>query len=154
MGPEKNEAVSVPASVPGDHLSDLQTAKLIEDPLFDMNFMDSSVWGGRTWTYTATFTSPASLSNAAAVLLVFDGVKMGADLSLNGQKLGTVKDQFLRYSYDVSNKLVGAGKTNRLTLVFDLDIFVNGRFMACSGGWDWAPCELIYLDMDGSLYVC
>eukprot|EP00729_Bicosta_minor_P012791 gene12791-18050_t len=147
MGPAKNPAVSVPAGVPGDHLTDLQSAGLIEDPLFDLNFKNASVWGARTWTYTATFTPPASLSGdtrrSDAVLLVLDGVKMGANVLLNGQPVGTAVDQFLRYSYDVSDILV-AGEANVLTLVFDLNIFVNGRFMACSGGWDWAPYATTY----------
>jgi beta-mannosidase len=144
-GPASNAAVSVPAAIPGDHLTDLQSAGLIDDPLFDLNFQNATVWGGRTWSYTATFTPPASLlSNPdATVLLVFDGVKMGANVSLNGHAVGLVKDQFLRYSYDVTSALV-AGKSNTLTLVFDLEIFVNGRFMACSGGWDWAPYATTY----------
>ena len=143
LGPAQNPAVSVPARVPGDHLTDLQANKLIQDPLFDQNFRNASVWGSRTWTYTATFTPPPTLAQAKAVLLVFDGVKMGAAVSLNGHAVGTVKDQFLRYSYDVGGKLV-AGKSNTLTLVFDLDVFVDGRFMACSGGWDWAPYATTY----------
>ena len=143
-GPDKGPAISVPAHVPGDHLTDLQTAKLIDDPLFNVNFRNSSVWGGRTWTYTATFTPPVSLiSRGSSILLVFDGVKMGAEVSLNGQVLGTVRDQFLRVTYEIANKLV-PGKMNTLKLVFDLDIFVNGRFMACSGGWDWAPYASTY----------
>eukprot|EP00038_Savillea_parva_P028912 m.67751 g.67751 ORF g.67751 m.67751 type:complete len:1029 (+) comp8463_c0_seq1:39-3125(+) len=143
LGPAANGAVSIPARVPGDHLTDLQTAGLIDDPLFDVNFMNSSVWGARTWTYTATFTAPASLSQSGAVLLVFDGVKMGAHVRLNGQVIDTVKDQFLRYMYNVADSL-HVGGTNTLELEFDQDIFVNGRFMACSGGWDWAPYATTY----------
>ena len=133
-GPAENPAVSIPAHVPGDHLSDLQAAGVIDDPLFDVNFKNSTVWGSRTWTYTATFTAPSSLADAAAVLLVFDGVKMGARVALNGKVLGNVTDQFLRYSYDVRHELA-MGANNILELVFDQDIFVNGRFMACSGVW-------------------
>eukprot|EP00040_Diaphanoeca_grandis_P027117 m.153638 g.153638 ORF g.153638 m.153638 type:complete len:1021 (-) comp30841_c4_seq6:84-3146(-) len=145
MGPEKNAAVAVSASVPGDHLTDLQTAGLIGDPLFDLNIQNATVWGARTWTYTATFSTPSAFeTDSAAMMLVFDGVKMGANISLNGHAIGVVTDQFLRYSYDVSDKLVVAGQTNTLTLVFDLNIFVNGRFMACSGGWDWAPYATTY----------
>jgi hypothetical protein len=33
---------------------------------------------------------------------------------------------------------VGGG-INELTVDFDKNIDVHGRFMACSGGWDWAP---------------
>eukprot|EP00965_Chrysotila_dentata_P069607 2299144-Pleurochrysis_carterae.AAC.2 len=36
--------------------------------------------------------------------------------------------------------------TNRLELVFDPAIDVGGRFMACTGGWDWAPYSHTTLD--------
>ena len=35
------------------------------------------------------------------MLLVFDGIKMGASISLDGVALGTAADQFLRYTFDV-----------------------------------------------------
>ena len=75
---------------------------------------------------------------------MFDGVKMGAAVSLNGHALttpidapeGNITDQFLRYAFPVA-KLLRA--SNRLEVVFDMSIGTDARFMACSGGWDWAP---------------
>ena len=110
------------------------------------NFRNSSLWGQRTWTYTARFKAPDNLlaptgQSATSVLLVFDGVKMGARVVLNGAPLGTVEDQFLRYTFEVSSAL---GAENTLEVIFDQDIDVKGRFMACSGGWDWAPYTTTY----------
>lgn len=69
---------------------------------------------------------------AQATLLVFDGIKMGANITLNGQPVGTAVDQFLRYQFDVT-KLLKSG-TNELSVTFDFEIDVGGRYMACTGG--------------------
>ena len=62
---------------------------------------------------------------------------MGAKVFLNNQLLGTVSDQFLRYSFSTTSALKAAGQPNQLSIVFDESIEVDGRYMACSGGWDW-----------------
>ena len=53
------------------------------------------------WTLRTTFEAR---SDAARIsLVIFDGVKMGARVRLNHVTLGTVRDQFLRYVFDVRN---------------------------------------------------
>lgn len=64
---------------------------------------------------------------------------MFANISLNGHALGTVADQYLRVHYDVTAQLAKAGESNTLTVAFPWGVGVDGRFMACTGGWDWAP---------------
>ena len=132
-----DDGFTIPASVPGDVVTDLQRAGAIGDPLRDDNFVrDASVWN-RTWTLRTTFEAR---SDAARIALVFDGIKMGASVRLNHQTLGTIRDQFLRYAFDVRNASVDLlRETNKLELIFDRSIDVGGRFAACSGGWDWAP---------------
>lgn len=129
------------ANVPGDLLTDLQTAGLIGDPLYELNFKDASLWHNYTWTYSTSFqvTDPAA-QRAPQTLIVFDGVKMGATVTLNGQALGTVVDQFLRYVYAVPTSSLVSG-TNTLSVSFPAfdALDTKGRFMACTGGWDWAP---------------
>ena len=61
---------------------------------------------------------------------------MGAMIYLNGQVLGQATDQFLRYQYPVKHLLQ---LKNTLTVAFDSNIDCGGRWMACTGGWDWAP---------------
>jgi len=70
---------------------------------------------------------------------------MGAAVELDGARLGVAADQFLRYSFDVSD-LAGAPRTHTLAVSFDPAIHVDGRFAACTGGWDWAPYSHSYLD--------
>eukprot|EP00665_Eupelagonemidae_sp_cell47_P000781 gene781-1834_t len=61
---------------------------------------------------------------------------MGARAVLNGRPLGEMRDQFLRYAFPVNGSLrVGS---NTLTVEFDAAINCEQRWMACSGGWDWA----------------
>jgi len=124
-----DDGFTIPASVPGDVVTDLQRAGAIGDPLLDDNFVrDAPVWN-TTWTLRTTFEAR---SDAARISLVFDGVKMGARVRLNHVTLGTVRDQFLRYVFDVRNASTDLlRETNKLELIFDQAIDVGGRFAAC-----------------------
>ena len=137
--------ISVPAWVPGDLLTDLQKAKVIADPWLDTTWLDnSSLWTEHEWTYTTHFSveSSAVLDDASALqLLVFEGVKMGATVRVNGHIVGVVADQFLRYKFTLGSAvgLLPGPRANRLDVTFAEDVPEDGRFMACTGGWDWAP---------------
>jgi hypothetical protein len=80
---------TMPATVPGDIVTDLQMSGGYGDPLFHLNWKNTSY--DKEWTYKATFDAPAS--KTSDLLLVFDSVKMAATVSLNGHSLGTVADQ-------------------------------------------------------------
>jgi hypothetical protein len=70
------------------------------------------------------------------VLLVFDGIKMGANISLNGVPLGAALDQYLRYTFSLQSAgvaLLPGDGANTLTVAFDPAVTVDGRFMACTG---------------------
>ena len=119
----------------GAQVTDLQRAGIIDDPLFGTNFKNASVWNGPVWNYSTAFDRPAGAPNQ---LLVFDGIKMGAKIWLNGHFLGNASDQHRRYVFPVSALLRPAA--NQLTVSFDSSVDMSaGRFMGCSGGWDWAP---------------
>ena len=142
-------ALSIPARVPGDLLTDLQRAGQIGDPLHERNWLNSSLWNRHTWTYTATFPLPEAArglhASGGRTTLVFDGIKMGATISLNGKRLGVATDQFLRYTFPLPAGL-GAQPNYTLQVSFDPTIDVGGRFAACTGGWDWAPYSHTLLD--------
>lgn len=107
----------------------------------------------RIWIYE-TFVE---LDQNRSYQLVLEGVKMGASVAINGVHLGTVTNQFLRYEFDLPEvfsfeihstvdaysrmeKERGSKKmVIQLSITFDPAIETNGRFTACSGGWDWAP---------------
>ena len=140
--------LEIAATVPGDLITDLQKAGTIGDPLYEMNFLNgSSTWNLPKWTYTKSFALDADLLQRAAagesMLLVLDGVKMGAKVMMNGKELGEVNDQFLRYTFPLdAAELVStaeSGAAHEVTVAFDTSIDCGGRWMACTGGWDWAP---------------
>jgi beta-mannosidase len=149
----------IPAQVPGDLLSDLVAANRLPEPYYETNFQSTYFCGddpARIWTYKIEFdasslflpTTTTSHHDHAndneeeddIILLVMDGIKMGARIELNQQEIGVTSDQFLRYQFDVTNILSrNATNNNTLLIRFDSNILTDGRFMPCSGGWDWAP---------------
>ena len=159
----------VDAELPGDVLTDLMKAGVIGDPYVDRNFLTQRhVWMGpqqfwnksndpfqlerrtRVWIYQCIFEVPETSNE---LLLVVEGIKMGAVLDLDGVVLGNVTDQFLRYEFSLNEALQRTASSvmaqralqgsiprkHKLTITLDPDICTNGRFQACSGGWDWAP---------------
>jgi beta-galactosidase/beta-glucuronidase len=136
----KTEEVNLPALVPGDLLSDLLRNNHLEEPYFENNFQNTSFCDGRVFEYSLTFDYEAgnySDQSNTEILLVLDGIKMGAEIHLNKQYLETTTDQFLRYRISIGHLL--KKKKNILQVIFKSDILTDGRFMACTGGWDWAP---------------
>ena len=99
---------------------------MVGDPLYELNFKNATLWDGYVfffrsvdhifyrssrshkfllcryvWTYATTFDMSAEKIAAVRAaggshVLVFDGVKMGATITVNGKKLGQTTDQFLR----------------------------------------------------------
>jgi beta-mannosidase len=154
--------LTVPATVPGDLITDLQRAGVIADPWLDTTWIqNSSLWSDHAWTFSTTF----AVSSAAAgkltaapksptLLLTFDGVKMGATVRVNGRTVGVVRDQFLRYVFPLDPAelgLVAGGAQNRLDVTFGVgDVAEDGRFMACTGGWDWAPYSYTTTNSSGA----
>jgi hypothetical protein len=125
----KGRKVSIAATVPGDLITDLEAAGMVGDPLYELNWLNSSIWDSNTWTYTTSFTaSPAAGSSS---ILVFDGIKMGARIMVDGKLIGNTTDQFLRYLFPVT---LSAG-SHTLDVVFDPKIDCGGRWMSCTGGW-------------------
>jgi hypothetical protein len=52
---------TIPATVPGDIITDLQRAEVIDDPYYELNWLSSSNqwWAdSRPWTYTTSFDLP------------------------------------------------------------------------------------------------
>ncbi|CAB9515754.1 Beta-mannosidase A [Seminavis robusta] len=93
----------------------------------------------RVWSYSAHVDLPNKKSQYSWYLVV-ESLQMGATISWNGVFLANVTDQFLRYTLPIpTTALALAAKTNTLSVTFDPSIETDGRFMACAGGWDWAP---------------
>lgn len=143
-----NGSVLVSATIPGDLLTDLQRAGILGDPLFGNNVVDSGFTAAslETWTWSTTFDLDPSIavqtaSGNGGVLLVFDSIKLAADVSLNGVSLISAADQFLRYNATIPpGVLLSSGNVLSISSPPPSDPRNNaGRYMACAAGWDWAP---------------
>lgn len=142
-GRPKVDRVEISGNVPGDVITDLEKAGVVEDPYYELNFATQSFqWTGRQWTYRKNFTLPAQTlleqSANGATLLVFEGIKMGAVVSINSLTLGMVTDQFSRTVFAVPAEAL-TGEIETISVAFDSSIDCQNRWMACTGGWDWAP---------------
>lgn len=130
-----NGTTTLAASVPGDLITDLSRGGVLGDPLYELNFKRTD-WDESTWNYSTTFTLDASFSSSSAVWVVFDGIKMVSDISLNGIALGYTQDQFLRYTFDITTALTKGG-SNTLVVSFPTGADQRNseqRWMSCSGG--------------------
>eukprot|EP00662_Eupelagonemidae_sp_cell21_P023191 gene23191-26691_t len=63
---------------------------------------------------------------------------MGATVRVNGRVVGTAANQFLRYNFPLNRSDLTA-EGNAVEVAFSDTIACEGRWMACSGGWNWAP---------------
>jgi hypothetical protein len=133
--------LTIKGEVPGDLLTDLQLAGKIGDPLFELVFKNATLWDSNAWVYSTTFSVAEHATTAAAgatTVLVFDGIKMGATVKVNGEVVGIAADQFLRYTFAIKPALLRSGVgANTVEVVFDKSVSCGGRWMACTGGWDW-----------------
>jgi hypothetical protein len=157
---EASLGLSVAATVPGDIISDLHRAGVIGDPFFERTWIDNrTLWdvAARAWTFSSPPVPlpPPGAADGSTLLLVLDGVKHGAHVALNGAALGDVTNQFTRYVFTLPPGSVHpaasdtAAADNRVTVAFDAALPLNGRFMPCSGLWDWAPnSQLVRNDSD------
>ena len=133
------DGMSIGATVPGDVITDLQRAGKISDPLYELNWKDQKnvrLWN-QSWTYKRSLPAALLADHVAAgaeVLLVFDGIKMGATVKLNGETLGVATDQFVKYNFTVTKQLLAhvdaAGTPLDSKLEVSFDRATNGRFMA------------------------
>ncbi len=133
----------------------------------------------RTYTHTAhTHTHTHTHSTQIYMhthLYLLQGIKMGSRILVNGQQIGTTTDQFLRYVFPLKSPSIHTGVFdgyshthpthphtlflitsgwNTIEVVFDAydPIATLGRFMSCTGGWDWV-CMHVCVCVCVCLYV-
>ena len=130
--------------VPGDLASDIARHFLHEIELLqNSNWLTYAhlIWE-REWVYQSNFSVSAE---SGETFLVLDGIKMGAIVAVNGVTVTKAPNQFLRYQLNISSLVSSSSSSNLITITFpainngSTGIETDGRYMACSGGWDWAP---------------
>jgi hypothetical protein len=144
--PASDPGSAIAATVPGDLISDIAASGAVANPWLDLTWRaEAARWDLESWAYSTRFATPAGWAAGAGAetWLVLDSVKMAADVALNGRALGAATSQHLRYAIAASGALAAPGADNELTLTFaptTQDARNDaGRYMGCSGGWDWAP---------------
>ena len=152
----------VPATVPGCVHTDLLAAGLIPDPEIALH-EDEILWIGRSDAeYSRTLRLPAEALEREHLELCFDGLDTLAEVSLNGEVVGSSANMHTRQRFDAKaaarvgdNELVvrfaaplpaalaareqngwlpseGAGANPKMPHAFL-------RKMSCNMGWDWGP---------------
>jgi len=148
----------LPAQVPGGVHTDLLAAGRIPDP-FVADHERHVQWVAESdWIYQRTFTPDAELLSEEHIFLVCDGLDTLAEVTLNGQPLGTTDNMFRQYCWDVKS-LLRQGE-NRLMILFRSPVqyiaarqaerplrgvsqaIPGGPYLRkapCQFGWDWGP---------------
>jgi beta-mannosidase len=147
----RHDGAALPATVPGCVHTDLLAAGIIPDPFLGRNETDVAWVGRRDWTYETTLTPiPGGHEQTD---LVFDGLDTAAEIRLDGQLLGSVRNMHRSHRFDITG-LSGRLSVNFRSAYGEAEA-VRGRLgerpnaypepfqyirkMACSFGWDWGP---------------
>ncbi|MGW1778192.1 glycoside hydrolase family 2 protein [Streptomyces sp. NPDC002143] len=147
----RHEGKALPAVVPGCVHTDLLAAGVIEDPFLGQGESEVAWVGRREWTYETELR--ASTTGHEQSDLVFDGLDTVAEITLNGQLLGRVRNMHRSHRFDVTG--LDGPLTVRFVSAYAEAEAVRGkvgdrpsayaepyqyvRKMACSFGWDWGP---------------
>lgn len=146
---------TISAQVPGDITMDLHRACLVDDPYFAMNYKDIEWVARRDFTYQATIVADEELLQNESVCVVFDGIDVFSDVYVNGKHLGSTKNMFLQYRFEIrdvlhlGDNLLTVEMHSTLNAMDKIDttgyyaIFNEPRMFVrkaqCHFGWDWAP---------------
>ena len=158
--------IGIDIALPGDVHTALMAADLIPDPYFGTNEMDI-MWVNRTpWTVERSFEVPAELATGHLTLTLSE-VDCIATISLNGEAIAEVDNQFVRHDLDVTGKVKPGKNVLRIDFAVARDVAkaraeahpfplpftknyqTNGlegvpmnfiRKTACHAGWDWGIC--------------
>lgn len=144
------------AEVPGTVHTDLLKNKLIEEPFYSNNEIKLDWIAESDWIYKTVFDMPFERNNSS-VKIIFEGLDTIAKIYLNNILIGTSKNMFLKYEYDITELL--KEEQNELEVHFEspvnysieeekkhgkLPVALNShrvhiRKAQYSFGWDWGP---------------
>ena len=102
---QAGQSEKLPASVPGDHYSDLLRAGKIPDPYYRDN-NEAVQWAAKVgWVYQRTFEATPHQLAMKTVELVCHGLDTLATVTLNGVALGSTNNMFRTWIFDVRQAL-------------------------------------------------
>ncbi|KAM0453152.1 hypothetical protein ACHAPV_009108 [Trichoderma viride] len=158
---------TVPGKLPSHAHIDLLAAGVIEDPIYGFNEWNQFWVQRMNWTYTSGPIKGLKSQNGLTSWLVFEGLDTFCEIQLCNQTVGNTKNQFRKYTFDVSDILPKCSGDPVLSLNFGsaskivLDIaqrsdlsqvnsangYNNQEFQGrvymrkeeSDFGWDWGP---------------
>lgn len=146
------------AVVPGTLHEDLRNAGRVPDPFWANNEKEYVWIEEENWEYRTTFDCDEAFLKNEHAELYFAGLDTLAEITLNGENIGTSSNMFTPLAIDVRSKLKSEG--NELHILFssfwpllrEREKFHKGnewndpvggcsniRKQQCSFGWDWGP---------------
>ncbi len=157
---------SIPAAVPGETHSALAAAGKIPDPYQGTNELALQWIGREDWAYERSFEADARLLAHERIQLTFDCLDTLADVFLNGKKVGSADNMFVRWTFDAKRFLKRGTNTLRVKLGSAENAAVAAakklpypvphskypvqspnhnlvRKVQCHAGWDWGPCLMV-----------
>ena len=145
----------IKAHVPGDITCDLWKSGIIENPYYGQNHKDIRWIFDQDFIYTSVFDVDAEMLQCDEVLLTFDAVDLFSEITLNGYCIGTTKNMFLQYVFNIKPYLQLSGNvlqvkmqsTTKVAQKYNCDGYMGIfnlpriflRKTQCHFGWDWAP---------------
>jgi beta-mannosidase len=163
-------------TVPGDILSSLVSSGEAPDPYYDRNELGLQWVGREDWLIERDFDVPASLLEAERLFVELDMIDTLADISVNGEALGSSENMFTSFRVD-AKRLLRAGKNHIAVLIRSPEtaamkaaeelpypipatgapVFSPNRNLVrkaqCMAGWDWGPCLMTGGIYDGARLV-
>ncbi|GAB3688900.1 glycoside hydrolase family 2 protein [Salinarchaeum chitinilyticum] len=154
---------SLAAEVPGDVYHDLLRAEEIADPFVEDNELDVQWVGETDWTYETTIEVDDETLAHDEHRLVFEGLDTVAEVSVNGEVVGTSDNMHRRYEFDVGAALEAGANELEVAFASPVDYAAERaaeypydvrsiefpveqphrnfiRKAQCHFGWDWGTC--------------
>lgn len=154
------KSLEIDAQVPGTVFEALLENNTIVNPFYGKNEHEVKWVYESDWIYEIEFNVELGFLEHENIILRFNGLDTIAEVNLNGEKLGSANNMFVRYDFDVKSKLKETNnklmvKFNSPTLEAQGDIKKHGyklntgyaaipgvpylRKAQYSFGWDWGP---------------
>jgi len=149
-----NTGETYAATVPGDVHNDLMKAAVISDPYYSDNANACGWVAEQDWILEKTFTVTEEMAKNR-LNLIFNGIDTYSEISINGKKIADTSNMFLRYTYNITDKVIVGENTVSVRILsirekekeFPEEGFfgcfnVRRIFMRkaqCHFSWDWAP---------------
>jgi len=148
----------IEAEVPGSVYATLLEKGLIPDPYYRTNELEVLPVMQNDFEYSTSFVLGDESLDKDALLLIFEGIDTLADIYLNEQLFGSVKNMHRRYEYDITGLAKKGENSLRIYLKSPtkyikeenekvycggvheaMEGFPHLRKAHCMFGWDWGP---------------